>query len=222
MTYASFCAFLLHILKKCSTFAAELTQIAIQLLNSARLTTEAFEQLFFEYQPRLVRFAVRYLEEETAEDIVQNAFLKLWEKRDEVKLDNIQALLFQMVRNECLNELKHRAVTSTESLDGLMEVEGSEQLYWQDFAPDADAVLIGDELQQQIDEALTHVSEKSREIFAMSRQQEMKPKEIAEQLGITRQAVEKHINAALDALRTYLPKNLLPLVAFWEVILLYE
>ena len=196
--------------------------MAIQLLNSARLTTEAFEQLFFEYQPRLVRFAVRYLEEETAEDIVQNAFLKLWEKRDELKLDNIQALLFQMVRNECLNELKHRAITSTESLDGLMEVEGSEQLYWQDFAPDADAVLIGDELQQQIDEALTHVSEKSREIFAMSRQKEMKPKEIAEELGITRQAVEKHINAALDALRTYLPKNLLPLVAFWAFILLYE
>ena len=196
--------------------------MATQLVNSARLTTENFEQLFFEYQPRLVRFAVRYLDDETAEDIVQNAFLKLWEKRDEVKLDNIQALLFQMVRNECMNELKHMAVTSTESLDGLMEVEGSEQLYWQDFAPDADAVLIGDELQRQIDEALTHVSEKSREIFAMSRQQEMKPKEIAEQLGITRQAVEKHINAALDALRTYLPKNLLPLVAFWEAILLYE
>lgn len=196
--------------------------MATQQVNSARLTTENFEQLFFEYQPRLVRFAVRYLDDETAEDIVQNAFLKLWEKRDEVKLDNIQALLFQMVRNECMNELKHMAVTSTESLDGLMEVEGSEQLYWQDFAPDADAVLIGDELQRQIDEALTHVSEKSREIFAMSRQQEMKPKEIAEQLGITRQAVEKHINAALDALRTYLPKNLLPLVAFWEAILLYE
>ena len=196
--------------------------MATQQVNSARLTTENFEQLFFEYQPRLVRFAVRYLDDETAEDIVQNAFLKLWEKRDEVKLDNIQALLFQMVRNECMNELKHMAVTSTESLDGLMEVEGSEQLYWQDFAPDADAVLIGDELQRQIDEALTHVSEKSREIFAMSRQQEMKPKEIAEQLGITRQAVEKHINAALEALRTYLPKNLLPLVAFWEAILLYE
>lgn len=196
--------------------------MAIIRLHTEHLTTEAFEQLFFEYQPRLVRFAVQYLDEETAEDIVQNAFLKLWEKKDELSLDNIQSLLFQMVRNECLNELKHRAVTSTESLDGLMEVEGSEQLYWQDFAPDADAVLIGDELQQQIDEALTHVSEKSREIFRMSRQQEMKPKEIAEELGITRQAVEKHINAALDALRTYLPKNLLPLVAFWQVILLYE
>lgn len=186
------------------------------------ISTAEFEQLFFEYQPRLVRFAVRYLDEETSEDIVQNAFLKLWEKREDVKPNNIQALLFQIVRNECLNELKHRAVTSTESLDGLMEVEGAEQLYWQDFAPDADAVLIGDELQRQIDEALSHVSEKSREIFTMSRQQEMKPKEIAEELGITRQAVEKHINAALDALRTYLPKNLLPLVAFWQVVLLYD
>ena len=186
------------------------------------ISTAEFEQLFFEYQPRLVRFAVRYLDEETAEDIVQNCFLKLWEKRESMALTNAQALLFQMVHNECLNELKHRVVAGTESLDGLMEIEGSEQLYWQDFAPDADAVLIGDELQQQIDEALTHVSEKSREIFMMSRQQEKKPKEIAEELGITRQAVEKHINAALDALRTYLPKNLLPLVAFWELILLYE
>ncbi len=186
------------------------------------ISTAEFEQLFFEYQPRLVRFAVRYVDEEAAEDMVQNCFLKLWEKRESMTLTNAQSLLFQMVRNECLNELKHRVVTGTESLDGLMEIEGSEQLYWQDFAPDADAVLIGDELQQQIDAALTHVSDKSREIFMMSRQQEKKPKEIAEELGITRQAVEKHINAALDALHTYLPKNLLPLVAFWELILLYE
>ena len=39
------------------------------------ISTAEFEQLFFEYQPRLVRFAVRYLEEEAAEDIVQNAGL---------------------------------------------------------------------------------------------------------------------------------------------------
>lgn len=193
------------------------------LMNDTNhLSTELFEQLFFEYQPRLVRFAVRYIDDETAEDIVQNCFLRLWEKREQISMTNIKSLLFQMVRNDCLNELKHRAVTGTSSLDDLIEAEGSEQLYWQDVAPEADAIMIGNELQEQIDEALTHVSEKSREIFRMSRQQELKPKEIAEQLGITRQAVEKHINAALDALRNYLPKNLLPLVAFWEAILLYE
>ena len=148
--------------------------------------------------------------------------MRLWEKHEETVLTNAKGLLFQMVRNECLNELKHRAVTGTESLDDMMEEEGSEQLYWQDFAPDADAQLLGKELEKQINEALSHVSDKTRDIFLMSRQQELKPKEIAEQLGITRQAVEKHINTALDALRTYLPKNLLPLVAFWEVMLLYQ
>lgn len=208
-----------YFLYLCTNFG---NYMPIDLSSKERLTTAAFEQLFFEYQPRLVRFAVRFVDDETAEDIVQNCFLRLWEKREQITLDNIKSLLFQMVHNDCLNEIKHRTVAGTESLDNLIEAEGSEQLYWQDFAPEADAVLIGDELQQQIDEALTHVSEKSREIFKMSRQQELKPKEIAEQLGITRQAVEKHINAALDALRTYLPKNLLPLVAFWEVVLLYE
>ena len=186
------------------------------------ISTQEFEQLFFEYQPRLVRFAVRFVDEETAEDMVQAVFLKLWEKRESMALTNAQALLFQMVHNECLNELKHRVVAGTESLDALMEGEGSEQLYWQDFAPEADEQLIGTELAEQIDQALTHVSDKTRDIFMMSRQKELKPKEIAEQLGITRQAVEKHINAALDALRTYLPKNLLPLVAFWEAVLLYQ
>ena len=56
----------------------------------------------------------------------------------------------------------------------------------------------------------------------LSREKGLKPKEIAEQLGVTRQAVEKHINAALEALRNYLPQNLLPLVAFWTAVLLYR
>ena len=103
-----------------------------------------------------------------------------------------------------------------------METEGSEQLYWQDFAPEADAQLIYNELEEQINQALCHVSEKTRDIFMMNMQKGLKHKEIAEQLGITRQAVEKHISIALETLRTYLPKNLIPLVAFLELILLYE
>ena len=186
------------------------------------ISTAEFEQIFFEYQPRLVRFAVRFVDEETAEDMVQNCFLRIWEKRETMALTNVKALLFQMVHNECLNELKHQVVAGTTSLDELMEVEGSEQLYWQDFAPDADAQLIGNELEEQIGHALTHVSDKAREVFMLSREKGLKPKEIAEQLGVTRQAVEKHINAALEALRNYLPKNLLPLVAFWAAVLLYR
>lgn len=186
------------------------------------ISLKKYEELFFAYHPRLVHFAMRFVDEQTAEDMVQTVFLKVWEKKDDLQPTNAQALLFRMVRNECLNEVKRLVVNGIVSLEDLMETEGSEQLYWQDFAPDADAQLICDELEEQINLALSHVSEKTRDIFMMNTQKGLRHKEIAEQLGITRQAVEKHISIALDALRTYLPKNLISLVAFLELILLYE
>ena len=83
------------------------------------MDSSQFEQLFFEYQPRLVRFAVKFVDEGAAEDIVQNCFMRLWNRRESTLHTNIQGLLFTMVRNECLNELKHRVVASTDSLDVL-------------------------------------------------------------------------------------------------------
>lgn len=193
---------------------------AIKQIEACSITPAVFEELFMEYYPRLVRFAVRFVAENTAEDMVQNCFMRLWDKRAGTPLTNAKNLLFLMVRNECLNELKHRTLTQTESLDTLIEHEGSEQLYWQDFAPDADCQLLGKELEEQIMQALQHTSEKTQEIFLLSRKQELKNQEIALQFGITRQAVEKHIHIALDTLRKYLPKNLLPMVAILEIILL--
>ena len=193
---------------------------AIKQIEAYSITPAVFEELFMEHYPRLVRFAVRFVAENTAEDMVQNCFMRLWDKRAETPLTNAKNLLFLMVRNECLNELKHRTLTQTESLDTLIEHEGSEQLYWQDFAPDADCQLLGKELEEQIMQALQHTSEKTQEIFLLSRKQELKNQEIALQFGITRQAVEKHIHIALDTLRKYLPKNLLPMVAILEIILL--
>ena len=194
----------------------------LQTTETTKLDPAQFEQAFFEYHPRLVRFAVRFVDEDTAEDIVQNCFMRLWNKREQTVLTNLKGLLFMMVRNECLNELKHRVVASTDSLDSLMEENGSEQLYWQDFAPDADAELLGKELQNLVDEALMQTSDRSREIFILSRKEELKPKEIAEQMGITRQAVEKHIHTALSVLKKHLFKNMLWVVALYAIQLLFR
>ena len=184
------------------------------------MTSAEFEQIFKEYYPRLSAFAAKFLSDDTADDVVQECFLKIWEN-PHIELRNVSSLLFTMVRNACLNELKHRAIAGSASLDSLMAEEGSEQLYWQDLSPEADIQLIGKELETQINEALSHVSDKSREIFLLSRNEGLKPKEIAERYGITRQAAEKHINAALDALKKHLPKDLL-WVAFLYIILLYQ
>ena len=190
----------------------------MQASQQHALDAQQFKQLFFEYHPRLVRFATRFVDESTAEDIVQNCFMRLWDKRENIILTNIKSFLFMMVRNDCLNELKHRVVASTDSLDALMEETGAERLYWQDFAPDAEAVLVGEELQNLVNEALMLTSDKSREIFLMSRQQEMPPKEIAEQMGISRQAVEKHIHSVLAVLKKQLFRHFIWLMVLLGII----
>ena len=182
------------------------------------LDAQQFKQLFFEYHPRLVRFATRFVDESTAEDIVQNCFMRLWNKRENILLTNIKSLLFMMVRNDCLNELKHRVVASTDSLDALMNEKGTEQLYWQDFTPDAETVFVGVELQNIVNEALMITSDKSREIFLMSRQQGMSPKEIAEKMGISRQAVEKHIHSVLAVLKKQLFRHFIWLMVLFGII----
>lgn len=185
------------------------------------LDRSQFEQLFFEYHPRLVRFAEKFVDADIAEDIVQNCFMRLWERRENTILTNAQGLLFTMVRNACLNELKHRVVASTDSLDMIIEEKGSELLYSQDFVPEADTILVGKELHELVDEALSRTSEKSKEIFYLSRREELKTKEIAERMGITRQAVEKHLHTALSILKKYLLKNFILMVAFLAIQLLF-
>ena len=171
------------------------------------ITPADFEQAFMAYYPRLVHFAERFVAAEEAEDIVQNCFMRLWEKRNEITPTNLSGLLFQMVRNECLNHIKHQYIASTESIDDLLANTGSEALYWQDMAPDADARLLQQDLEAHINEALMHISDKARELFLLSRNEGLSPKELAERYDISRQAVEKHIHAAIDALKKYLPKE---------------
>ena len=70
--------------------------------------TKAFEMTFRRFPPRLEAFACRYTNDSIeAEDIVQEAFLKLWERRELLENISLSAFLFMLVRNDCLNRAKH-------------------------------------------------------------------------------------------------------------------
>ena len=72
---------------------------------------EAFEFLFNSYYPRLRGYAARFVtDEEAVRDIIQESFLRFWEKRDLIEAVSISSLLFAMVRNACLNYLKHARI----------------------------------------------------------------------------------------------------------------
>lgn len=158
----------------------------------------AFEYLYRSYYPRLRGYALRFVkDEETADDIVQECFLIFWEKRHSLTSISLTSLLFSMIRNACLNYLKHLFIVDNYRLDYLANIGGEEQLYQFDFNSHTDNPLLYKELQEQIKFVINKLPERCREVFLMSRFQGLKNREIAEQLHISTTAVEKHLSKAL-------------------------
>lgn len=172
---------------------------------------EAYEYLFATYYPRLHNYALRFLADgDAVGDIIQDCFMKLWEKRGELILQSVDALLFRMVRNQCLNYLRHKALEDSEWLQSLNLEDHSERLYSTDFLDDPDQELLFQELKRQVEHTLDALPERSRQIFTMSRFDGMKNREIAEELGISVKVVERHIGRALKMFRRQL-RNVQPL-----------
>jgi RNA polymerase sigma-70 factor (family 1) len=163
-----------------------------------------FEYLFKTYYPRLRGYAIRFVtDEEAVHDIIQECFMHLWEKRNVLKAISISSLLFAMVRNSCLNYLKHKDIIEQQKLEYLSQSEGEERLYYVDFFIDAEHKLLYDELKEQIEIVINSLPKRSKEIFILSRFDGLKNKEIAEKLKISTTAVEKHISKALVYFSNY-------------------
>ena len=159
---------------------------------------EAFEFLFKGYYPRLRGYAVRFVgDEEVARDIIQECFMKFWEKREFLSCVSIPSLLFAMVRNGCLNYLKHLAIVENYQMEYPVNQEGEERLYYTDFALDAEYKLLYDELKEQIKMVMDTLPQRCRQVFIMSRFRDLKNREIAEQLKISTTAVEKQLAKAV-------------------------
>lgn len=162
---------------------------------------DSFESLFVNYQPRLVAYAGSIVKDHsTALDMVQDAFFSFWRKYSCQDEKLAVRLLFTMTRNRCISYLKRERLLNLRDLSFLDEIEKSEKLYALDFYYDApDSPLIKKEVENQVKKVLDRLPDRCREVFVMSRFNGMKNREIAEKLGISQTAVEKHIRRALAA-----------------------
>ncbi|CAN5353965.1 RNA polymerase sigma-70 factor [soil metagenome] len=161
---------------------------------------KAFECLFKLYYPRLTLFANRFLNDlPAAEEIVSDVFVLLWEKGHEINFTGtISAYLFKTIQNRCLNYLKHQ---KTESLyvNYLQRKRLMDEVIYA-----AESPCLEKEMAAQISKALESLPEKCREIFMMSRFEQMKYKEIARQLNLSPKTIERQIGIALEKLRRLL------------------
>jgi RNA polymerase sigma-70 factor (ECF subfamily) len=177
---------------------------------------DAFEQLYKLYFPRLYAFSFKIINDgNLAKDLVQNVFIKIWESPASVNIDNPESFIYQMVRNACLNYIRHIKVVDNLKSKVKDHYLG-EELYYIDMVGDKPYILIEKELEGRIIDVMNSLPEKCLAVFRLSRIDGLKNREIADQLGISLKAVEKHISKALQIYRNnfsdYLPLHIVLLV----------
>lgn len=169
-------------------------------LNKGELT--AFQQLYSQYYVPLCVYAKQYTRiKEIAEEIVQDVFLNIWEHKGQLKITvSFKAYLFTAIRNQCLNHLKHLQVIQ-EYNEYYTQLLKDAQDYYILSQETGDSILIANELEKSLMEAIDSLPDCCRKIFLMSRFEGLKHQDIADNLGVTLNTVHKQMSIALDKLR---------------------
>ncbi len=152
---------------------------------------EEFIELYNRTVPKLLAFAYKWSDDSLlAEDLVQEVFAKLWQKRHEISLDDsIDALLYTMLRNRLINayqrQLQERVATTNF------------------ITPDAEPLdqESTDETILKIEQYIEELPPRCKEVFLMSKRDGLTYQEIASELSLSIKSVEKHISKALKILR---------------------
>ena len=150
-----------------------------------------FARLFDYYYSGLVIFADRYLrDQESAEDVVQSVFVKMWENRETLKMASVRSHLVSSVRNSCIDVIRKSATREKYIQRQIHQSTPVEE----DFRAES-------ELKEMIETAIGKLPPKCREIFELSRFEGLSSKEIAQKLQLSQRTVETHITHALKILR---------------------
>ena len=159
----------------------------------------AFEKLYHAYVEQLYTFAVEHVDEKSeAEDIVQDVFCDLWERRSSWQPQGtVKAYLYRAVRNTALDRLDHRQVR-----EEWEEEEKQEDHLRFEIGPAND--IHQDELRQAMEKAVEDLPEQQKLVYRLAHRHGLSYREIASALGIARKTVENHMGRALQSLRSQL------------------
>ncbi len=153
-----------------------------------------FETLFRSSYTSLVKYARTLIKDhDTAEEIVQDLFFRIWKNREQIKIESsLNGYLFRSVHNRCLHHIEHLKVV--ERHENEMADQGA-------FAESPADILQYKELQARIARTLEKLPERCGQIFCMSRYEGLKYSEIAEKLSVSIKTVEANMGRALKEFR---------------------
>ena len=159
---------------------------------------DKFRTLYKSYASGLIFYASKFVDKTTAEDMVQDVFLKVWNKRSFLVWEKgLPAYLYHAVQHACLDYLKHQEIKRhvEENILTKLKIEELHHFdnpvsFWQE-----------NQRLQSIYKEIENLPEKCREIFTMSYLEERKSSEIASLLNISKRTVEAQLYKALKLIR---------------------
>ena len=159
--------------------------------NTSRLSKEKFETVYRAYYSRLFYYCFQFIsDEEASKDIINDVFEKVWTQRHELKEETLSTFLYTLVRNKCLDYIKHKKVEQqyTELYELITYEEPEDhELYEQQIS--------------QIEKIISNLGEPTKSIFTKCYFLNKKYAEVAEEYNISTNGVKKHIMKVLRLMR---------------------
>jgi len=174
-------------------------EIVIQKLRSG--DEKFYKSVFYEYYPLLTYFANKYVNDlEVAKEIVQEFFVRLYEKRFSLNIDtSFKSYLYKSVYNSCINYLNQIAVREQHH----RQIRNT--TYERSVFSEDDINMV--ELEKKIYSEIEKLPAQCRRIFKMNRFDGLSNGEIAEKLKLSKRTIETQISKALRILRRNVPED---------------
>lgn len=156
---------------------------------------EEFQILFKEHYTAIKNFLYYKIGDiDMSEDIAQDAFMKLWEKREEVNKETVKSYLYTIANNMMLNKIRHNKV--------VISFAEKQKPHQDEQSPHYN--LEEKEFKEELERVISDMPEKQRVVFLMNRMDEMTYKEIAVTLDLSVKAIEKRMHGALNHLKKHI------------------
>lgn len=190
----------------------EITDIADDKILLDRMKTGdrlAFEMIYSKYWSKLYIYAYNILREKhSCEDIVQEIMTDLWIRRDVLQIESLKAFFLAATRFQVLKVIRSGKVRSDFFTQDHQLPEGY----------NAEQAIHSKDISSIVDEHISQLPAKCREIFTLSRKEQLSNREIAKKLGIAQKTVENQITIAIRRLRSSLGDVLAFILLFYTIL----
>ncbi|MDR3061656.1 MAG: RNA polymerase sigma-70 factor [Dysgonamonadaceae bacterium] len=161
-----------------------------------------YDDLFLRFYPELCVYAESFISNRfIAEDLVQNVFVNIWIKKDELIFEKaLSSYLYRSVHNACIQHLRHIQIINRNDAHIRAKLEEGELIDVSIINLSLDPAERS-EILSLYEKAIDLLSGTTKEIFLMSREKGMKNQEIAKRLNLSVKSIEYHISRALNIFR---------------------